>query len=190
MRVISGTARGKRLKSPADRKVRPTLDRVKENIFNMIGPSIRDSVAADLFAGSGALGIEALSRGARICYFSDMDEKSVAFVKDNLRETKLQERAEVYRMDARQVIEKLFQDQVKLDYLFIDPPYLKGIVQKILKQLGKYNIMQVEGIVIIETDKNEILPEEVAGLIKTKDRIYSGTRVSIFVAKGGEQNEQ
>ena len=93
-------------------------------------------------------------------------------------------------MDARQVIEKLFQDQVKLDYLFIDPPYLKGIVQKILKQLGKYNIMQVEGIVIIETDKNEILPEEVAGLIKTKDRIYSGTRVSIFVAKGGKQNEQ
>ncbi len=173
----------KKLIAPADQNVRPTLDRVKENIFNMIGPSIRDSVVLDLFAGSGALGIEALSRGARWCFFSDLDKKSIALVKGNLEATRLVERASVHHLDAERMIEYLFQRGEKIDYLLVDPPYSKGIVQKILKQLEKYNIMQVGGIVIIETDKSEILPDEVAGLSKTKDRVYSSTRISIFLAK-------
>lgn len=190
MRVISGTAKGKKLKSPSDETVRPTLDRVKENLFNIIGFDIRDSVVLDLFAGSGALGIEALSRGAKRCYFVDNDKRSIELVRHNLKETRLEENAIVLMSDAEHVIERLATQGEKFDYIFIDPPYCQGIVQKILKQLEKCNIMQEEGFVIIETDRAEKLPDQITDLYKTKEREYSSTRISIFEARNGVQDEQ
>lgn len=180
MRVISGNVRGKKLKSPEDEKVRPTLDRVKENIFNIIGPKIRNSVVLDLFAGSGALGIEALSRGAGKCYFVDNSKKSIELVKLNLCYTGLEANSEIFFTDADNAIKNLYNRGEKIDYIFVDPPYSKGIVQNVLKQLEKYNIINKEGIVIIETDKTEILPDTIHSLIKIKDREYSNTRISIF----------
>lgn len=185
MRVISGSARGKKLKSPADEKVRPTLDRVKENIFNIIGPRIRDAAVLDLFAGSGGLGIEALSRGAKECYFVDNDKRSLDLVRYNLKETGLEKNAVILAKDAESAIQKLCSENKKFDYILIDPPYCQGIVQKILKQLEKYNIMQEEGIVVIETDRIEKLPDETEYLIKIKDREYSSTRISIFESRNG-----
>ncbi|MDO4711654.1 MAG: 16S rRNA (guanine(966)-N(2))-methyltransferase RsmD [Peptostreptococcaceae bacterium] len=190
MRVISGTARGKKLKSPVDESVRPTLDRVKENLFNIIGSGIRDAVVLDLFAGSGALGIEALSRGAKRCVFVDNDKRSIELVRQNLKETRLAEHAVVHLAEAQSIIQKLCAEGQKFDYIFIDPPYCQGIVQKILKQLEKCNIMQEEGFVIIETDRFERPPEEISDLLKIKEREYSNTRISIFRRRNGAQDEQ
>lgn len=189
MRVISGTARGKKLKSPQDERVRPTLDRVKENLFNMIGLGIRGAVVLDAFAGSGGLGIEALSRGAAKCYFVDLNKKSIALTKENLKDSRLEENAVVLHMDAMDAIPKLFAQNIRVDYLFLDPPYNKGIVEKILQQLEKYNIMQEDGTIIIETDRDEKLEDEIHQLVKIKEKQYSSTRITIYQSKIGALHE-
>lgn len=180
MRVISGSARGKKLKSPSDQSVRPTLDRIKENIFNIIGFGIRNAEVLDLFAGSGALGIEALSRGAKRCVFVDNDKRSVALVQANLKTTALEKNAELLSTDAENAIHRLFSKGEKFDYIFLDPPYQQGIIQKILKQLEKCNIMQEGGILIIETDRCETISDDWVHLMKIKEKEYSNTRISIF----------
>ncbi len=189
MRVIAGSARGKKLRSPKDESVRPTLDRIKENIFNIIGFDIKESVVLDLFAGSGGLGIEALSRGASHCTFVDKDKNSIALVQANLKDTRLEKNAEIFQSDAESAIEKLYAKGKKFDYIFLDPPYQQGIIQKILKQLQKCNIMQEEGVVIIETDRLEKLPDEIYRFIKIKEREYSNTRISIYEIRNGEKDE-
>lgn len=183
LRVISGTARGKKLISPKDERVRPTLDRVKENIFNILG-NMRDKKILDLFSGSGALGIEALSRGAKICYFCDLDKESVKLTKQNLKATRLEEKGVVVNDDAINFISKLYTKKEKFDYIFLDPPYADGLVARVLEQLQKYDIMQNNGILIIETDKEELLDDEF-GFEKIKERVYSKTRISFFSKRRG-----
>lgn len=189
MRVISGSARGKKLRSPKDESVRPTLDRIKENIFNIIGFDIKESVVLDLFAGSGGLGIEALSRGASHCTFVDKDKSSITLVQANLKDTRLERNAEAYQMDAEKAIEKFYSKGKKFDYIFLDPPYQQGVIQKILKQLQKCNIMQEEGIIIVETDGLENLPDEIYHFTKMKEREYSNTKISIYEIRNGDKDE-
>lgn len=187
MRVISGTARGKKLTSPKDERIRPTLDRVKENIFNILG-NMRDKRVLDLFSGSGAIGIEALSRGAKVCYFCDMDKESVKLTKQNLKDTRLEDRGIAINDEATNFISKLYAKKEKFDYIFLDPPYADGLVGKVLEQLQKYNIMQDDAILIIETDKEELLNDEF-GFEKIKERVYSKTRISFFSKRKGINEE-
>lgn len=185
MRVISGKARGKKLKTPENDNIRPTLDRVKENLYNMIGFSIRNAVMLDLFSGTGAIGIEALSRGAEKVYFVDKDKKSYELTKYNVKSAKLEENAVILNQDAESALTQFENKGLKFDIIFLDPPYNKGIVQKILQQLEKYNIMQSEGVVIVETDREEETPERFGKFFKQKEKNYSSTKITFY----GVENE-
>lgn len=180
MRVISGKARGKKLKTPENDNIRPTLDRVKENVFNVIGFSIRNAVVLDLFSGTGAIGIEALSRGAKQVYFVDKDRKSYELTEFNVKSAKLEENAVILNQDAENALIQFENKDLKFDIIFLDPPYNKGIVQKILQQLEKYNIMQSEGVVIVETDREEETPEKFGKFFKQKEKSYSSTKITFY----------
>ena len=180
MRVISGKARGKKLKTPENDNIRPTLDRVKENVFNVIGFSIRNAVVLDLFSGTGAIGIEALSRGAKQVYFVDKDRKSYELTEFNVKSAKLEENAVFLNQDAENALLEFESKALKFDIIFLDPPYNKGIVQKILQQLEKYNIMQSEGVVIVETDREEVTPEKFGKFFKQKEKSYSSTKITFY----------
>lgn len=148
MRVISGNLRGKRLFSPSDNKVRPTTDRIKETMFNILQSKIDWSSCnvLDLFCGSGALGLEALSRGAKGIIFVDKDPNSVKLTNQNLAHCKV--KAQVYNADYRVALRKL-QGQ-KFDLILLDPPYNEKYEKELLKLIQKYEILNKNGLIILE----------------------------------------
>lgn len=153
MRVISGTARGTKLNSIESLSTRPTLDRVKEALFNIIQTHLQDSNVLDLFAGSGALGIECLSRGAKHCTFCDKSYQSVKMLKQNIQRTKFENKATILVEDYKKCIQTLKEN--KFDIIFIDPPYKMDIAVKSIKLILEYDIFAKDGIIILETDEEE-----------------------------------
>ena len=145
MRVISGTARGSILHSIENINTRPTLDRVKESLFNIIQNKIPDAVVLDLFAGSGALAIEALSRGAQKAYLCDCSKEAIQMINKNLEKTRLIEKTKIYNTD--------YMETLKFDIIFLDPPYKLDLSIKALEQISKSKLLNEEGIIIIETDE-------------------------------------
>ena len=152
MRVISGSARGTKLNSIDSLSTRPTLDRVKEPLFSIIQSYIQDAEVLDLFAGSGALGIEALSRGAKRCVFCDKSHSSIKMLNQNLQKTKLESKAIVYTEDYKKCLKSL---DSKFDIIFIDPPYKFNIGVDAIKMIVENNIFAKDGIIILETDEKE-----------------------------------
>lgn len=153
MRVITGTARGRKLKTPVGKDVRPTTDMVKEAIFSILHNDLPESRVLDLFAGSGQLGIEALSRGAKSATFIDENRESIACIKENLQHTGLFEQSSVALMDALSFLKRGGKE---FDIIFLDPPYKKGILEEALPLA--LNILAPKGVAVCETDKNEVLP--------------------------------
>ena len=152
MRVISGTARGTKLKSIESLSTRPTLDRVKESLFNILQPYIQEANVLDLFAGSGALGIEALSRGAKKCTFCDKSYEAIQMLEQNLERTRLKEKAVVLQQDYKTCLQK---QKEKLDIIFLDPPYKKDIAVDAVKRIVALQLLNQEGLIVIETDEKE-----------------------------------
>ena len=140
MRVIAGSARSLRLKTLDGMDTRPTTDRIKETLFNMIGPSMFDCVFLDLFAGSGGIGIEALSRGAREAVFVENNPKAMMCVKDNLKFTKLEGKAVTLTTDVMNALYKLEGEKV-FDYIFLDPPYDRGFEKRVLEYLSDSSLV-------------------------------------------------
>jgi len=159
---------------------RPTTDRVKENLFNIIAPYIADSTVLDLFAGSGSLGIEALSRGAQSAVFSDQSEKSIEIIKRNLEFTKLLENSEVFLGEALIILKKLSHLGKKFDIIFLDPPYKNEIVPKILDALEVNGILKDKVLIVAETDIEDELPNEIGTLIVSKQQIYGKTKLIFY----------
>ena len=153
MRVISGTARGTKLNSIESLSTRPTLDRVKEALFNIIQTHLQDSNVLDLFAGSGALGIECLSRGAKHCTFCDKSYETIKMLKQNLQRTKFETRATILVEDYKKCLQKL--EKNKFNLIFIDPPYKLDIAVNSIKLILEYGILAKDGIIILETDEEE-----------------------------------
>lgn len=153
MRVISGTAKGTKLNSIDNLSTRPTLDRVKEPLFSIIQSYIVDANVLDLFAGSGALGIECLSRGALKCTFCDKSYETIKMLKQNIEKTRFQEKSIVYNVDYKKCLENIKKE--KYDIIFIDPPYKLDIAVDSLKRILQYNILTKEGIIVVETDEQE-----------------------------------
>lgn len=180
MRVIAGKARGHKLDTLKGNATRPTMDKVKGAIFSMIAPDICDSCVLDLFAGSGALGIEALSRGAQSAIFVDKSRDSVGIIKKNLEHTKLYESSTVMNCDAMEAVMRLKDRKLKFDIIFIDPPYNKKIVQKALIFLESNGILKDNGIIIVEHSKDDNLPEEVGRFKKFKFKQYGITIISFY----------
>lgn len=153
MRVISGKARGTKLNSIESITTRPTLDRVKESLFNILQEYINQKVVLDLFAGSGALGIEALSRNAKNATFCDNNKQAIQMIKTNLERTRLLEKSEIINLDYKKCIELLNTKNKKFDLIFLDPPYKEDIAIDSLKLIIKNNLVNNKGIIVIETDE-------------------------------------
>lgn len=178
MRVISGSARGKKLQCVENMDIRPTLDRVKESVFNMISFDVADALVLDLFSGSGALGIEALSRGAAHCTFVDKASASVAVTKENLKATRLDSCADVICADSIDFINKTDK---KFNIIFIDPPYESDLYEKSLSAILRAHILADDGFIVTEYD-TEITPDfSTEGYKVIKDKKYG--RVKILIMK-------
>ncbi len=174
MRVITGQARGRRLVSPEGYDVRPTTDKVKESIFNIIQFQIADSVVLDLFAGSGQLGIEALSRGAASAVFVDSSRKSLDVVKKNIEMCRFQSSARTFLCEASAFLRSTSE---KFDIVFLDPPYHNNLCVTALELLG--DAVNDDAIVICETQNDEELPETIGSF--TVDRVYSYSSIKLTV---------
>ena len=180
MRVISGSARGKKLLSTDGYDVRPTLDRVKESVFNMIAFDIPDTSVLDLFSGSGALGIEALSRGAKYSTFVDNSSQSILVTKKNLEATHLEDLATVVTSDSIEYLKKCHK---KFDIIFIDPPYESDLYEKSLLNIKENNVLTKDGFIVLEYDINTTPPFDFCGFEIFKEKKYG--RVKILLMKEG-----
>jgi len=177
MRVISGKYKGKSLIGFDIDGTRPTMDRVKESLFGIIQTYIKDSKVLDLFAGSGSLGIEALSNGASECYFFDNNIELINIIKKN---TVGINGAHVMKSDYKNALERLKNSDIKLDIIFLDPPYKLNLINDCLDKIYKYNLLNDEGIVVCEYE-NEIINTENFDLIKEKK--YGSKNIKIYKCK-------
>ncbi len=176
MRVISGIARGRKLVAPEGLDVRPTTDKVKESIFNILQFELPDSRVLDLFAGSGQLGLEALSRGAASCTFIDNSARSLQFVKENLEHTGLDRLPVTLRQEEAAVFLQRTQDT--FDIALLDPPYHKQILDRILPLLAPH--LSDSGIILCETARDETLPETAGMFRKAKEYDYGKIKLTLF----------
>lgn len=184
MRVIAGLAKGHKLKSLKGLKTRPTLERIREAVFNVLGSKVVDAVVLDLFSGTGAIGIEALSRGARYCYFNDSDRNAKEVIWQNLLHCRLQEKARLYSIDALLLIDFLDKQQnIVLGLVYIDPPYNLGIYESILAKLEKSSLLNEDSIVIAESNNKTMLPDKTGNLELTRKNTYGDTIIWYYQYK-------
>lgn len=183
MRVIAGSARRTPLKTLDGLGTRPTTDRIKETLFNMLQYDLADCVFLDLFAGSGAIGIEALSRGAAQAVFVESDSRAVACVQDNLEAARLKERALVMHCDALTALKRL-EGKYRFDYIFMDPPYEAGLERQMLEYLRDSRLIDRESTLIIEASlKTRFDYLESMGFVVEKHKEYKTNR-HLFVYRG------
>lgn len=185
MRVITGIARGHRLTAPEGLDVRPTSDKVKEGVFSSIQFDIEGAQVLDLFAGSGQMGIEALSRGAAHAVFVDNSEKSLKCVNDNLKSTRLDRLAEVVARDSYDYIRLTSQ---KFDIIILDPPYRHGHIPKLLPLAAEK--LRDGGFIICEYEKEAGQPEAPEGMTLKKVYSYGKINVAVFIKPAAEEDEQ
>lgn len=177
MRVISGKARGVNLKTPEGLTTRPTADRVKEALFSIINFDVPNTSVLDLFGGTGQLGIEALSRGAKSAVFVDAGEAACKLIKENLRRAKLEEQGRVIRSD---YLRFLTTCREKFDIVFLDPPYAEEFLENSLKKLSEIDILQSNGIIVCERPLGKELPAEIPGFTRSKDYKYGTTVLTLY----------
>ncbi|HZG71595.1 MAG TPA: 16S rRNA (guanine(966)-N(2))-methyltransferase RsmD [Chondromyces sp.] len=181
MRVISGKCKGLPLKAVPGRDTRPTTDKVKEAIFNMVGPYFSEGTGLDLFAGTGGLGIEALSRGFEHMIFVDRDMKAVQTVKENVSRCELDEYCEIYRNEAQRALKAIMKRHLVFDGIFLDPPYKKQQLEKLLLQIEEYKLLKKNGFILCEHGSDIKLPEQIGELVQTKHEVYGIISISIYI---------
>ena len=177
MRVITGKARGVQLKTPDGMLTRPTADRVKEALFSIINFDLPGAAVLDLFGGTGQLGIEALSRGAKSAVFVDQREDACKIIRENLRRTKLESQGRVIRSD---YLDYLRRSREKFDIILLDPPYAEVFLENALKCITEIDILQSGGIIVAERPVGKDLLCEFPGYTRSKDYKYSSTILTIF----------
>lgn len=185
MRVITGIARGHRLTAPEGMDVRPTSDKVKEGIFSAVQFELEGAYVLDLFAGSGQLGIEALSRGAKHAVFVDSSAKSIRCVNENLANTRLSKQAEVISRDSYDYIKLT---AAEFDIIILDPPYRHGHIQKILPLAAKK--LRSGGLIICEYESEAGVPEAPEGLVLRKTYKYGKINAAVFCSPVSEEDEE
>ena len=184
MRVISGSARGRRLKELQGMETRPTTDRVKEGLFNVIQFHIEGRRVLDLFAGTGQLGIECLSRGADSAVFVDERRDAAALVRDNLVATRLSDRARVIQGEA---MTYLASCREKFDLIFLDPPYETGKLERALEQISAFDILTEHGIIVCESPAGQPLPELAPPYVRGRAYRYGKIGVTLYHREASDQ---
>lgn len=180
MRVVSGSAKGRPLKAVPGMGTRPTTDKVKEAIFSMIGPYFDGGTALDLFAGTGGLAIEALSRGMDKAIFIDMDPKSIETVRANLKAARLEGQAEVYRNEAERALKVLEKRGVSLDVVFLDPPYRMKNGDKLMELMHGKGMLKSGATIVLEHESGYEYPEAFGSFSCIRHAVYGETAVSIY----------
>lgn len=189
MRVISGSAKGRKLKFPSGAKTRPLSDFAKEGLFNILADKIVGGDFLDLFAGTGQVGIEALSRGSRIAIFVDSDRKAVSSIWENLDITSLSDRAEVYCTDVARAITALGKKKAGFDVVFIGAPYTVPVLGPTMEKVAKSDIVKYEGLVIAEHNKRIVLNEVYGGdIVRIREVKYGDTILSIYRRERTDEN--
>lgn len=184
MRIITGDFRGRKLETPVSNNIRPTSDKVKESIFNILSMDIPGSVCVDLFAGTGNLGLEALSRGAEFCYFGDASNESIALIKKNIAICKANEYSRILAGDYSRVLARIDR---KVDVFFLDPPYEAGLYEKCFKLIRELDLLAEGGVIMAEHGKRQPLDDEIEGFVKIKEKKYGSIIVDIF---GGSNDDE
>ena len=183
MRVITGTARGRRLLEPEGMDTRPTTDRVKEGIFSSIQFEIEGRRVLDLFGGTGQMGIEALSRGAAHCTFLDLRKEAVGVIRENLKRTGFAEEAAVVQGD---YLAFLTRCKEKFDLIFLDPPYAADLLEQALTAIATFDICREHGIIVAESAADKVLPELPAPYRLYREYRYGKIRLSVYHRSGNE----
>lgn len=184
VRVISGSRKGHRLKAPKGNKVRPTEDRIKESLFNILGDINKNAIVLDAFAGSGSIGIEFLSRGAKQVYFVDEFYGSISTIRENLEHTKLINMANIIRSDIFLVFNQFYKDNLLFDYIYLDPPFnQEELALKLLEKIHTEDILKDKGIIIIEHGKNLGLADNIYDFQKIDHRKYGNKFLTFYKTK-------
>jgi len=190
LRVISGIAKGRKLQAPPGIKTRPITDMIKEALFNMLQPQILNSNFLDLFAGSGSVGIEALSRGAANAVFVDSDLQAVKIIRQNLDHCKLQ--GEVYRSDVFDFLQRVARHKRSFDIVFADPPFTQEtLFEKTLNALNSTDLIKPQGVIIIRVPRNTQLSSRLNHIVMVKKNIYGESALYFYhrsVEEGGSIN--
>ena len=180
MRIISGKARGTKLYTLDGMNTRPTLDRVKESIFNIIQNKIEDSKVLDLFAGSGAIGLECISRGAKEAILCDKSKEAIEIIKKNAQKTHMEEQVQILNTDYETCLEKIKKQQ--FDIIYLDPPYETNYIVEALKKIIEFEMATNESIIIVETDDEKRILKEIEDLeVKIVDKRKYGRATIIFL---------
>ena len=186
MRIITGEYRGRKLETPIGYTVRPTSDKVKEAVFSILMNDTYDAVYVDLFAGTGSLGLEALSRGARKCYFCDSSRDSIRLVKTNIAKCGAQDKSVVIAGDFTKALNGLRE---QADVFLIDPPYKDGLYEKCLAMIDSLDLLSDNGIIIAEHGVRDQVPEVSGSLVKVREKRYGQVMLSIYRKDSPEDNE-
>ncbi len=183
MRIISGTAKGAKLYTLEGIDTRPTLDRIKESLFNIIKNEILDSYVLDLFAGSGGVGLEFASRGAKKVILCDNSKEAIKIINKNIEKTKLEEKIDLKQINSQRLLDNLKNE--KFNIIFIDPPYNSDLIVKSVEKIFENDMISTEGIVILETDEEERILKQIKKYEKNIYDIRRYGRVKlIFMRKG------
>ncbi len=180
MRIITGSAKGQKLKAPKSSAVRPTADRVKESLFNIIAGRVEGAQVADLCAGTGNLGLEALSRGAAAAVFVDSSHTSMNLVRENAAHTRLAGRAEFCRLDAAIAVGRLSLAGRRFDLVFCDPPYNRGLVAAVLQAIDRTPFLNAGGLIILEHSQHEPVPTDLSTLSTIRTQRYGETLITFL----------
>ncbi|MEG0772274.1 16S rRNA (guanine(966)-N(2))-methyltransferase RsmD [Clostridium sp.] len=183
MRVIAGIAKGKKLLSPEGMGTRPTLDRVKESIFSIIQNRLMDSVVLDQFAGTGSLGLEAVSRGAKECHLIDKGDATFNFLKQNIVNLKFQDKCTCYKGDCYRYLEEFGKAGKVFSLIFIDPPYAKEMIPPSIELITKYGLLHKEGLIVTKIDSGEEIYEGDGNINLIDKRKYGNTTVCLYEHK-------
>lgn len=182
MRIIGGKAKGTKLYTLEGKNTRPTLDRVRESLFNILQFKLQGSIFLDLFSGSGACGIEAVSRGAKKAILCDKSKQAIEIIKKNIEKTHAKEQIELYHMTFEELLETKVKE--KLDIIFIDPPYQTDFAYKAVKIILDNNLISEDSILIIETDQEKRVKEQLKNLeIEIMDERKYGRANLIFLCQ-------
>ena len=186
MRIVSGKYKGRAINPPRNLRARPTTDFAKENLFNVLGNLVdfEQCDVLDLFAGTGQLGIEALSRGAKHAVFVDAASKAVEAVRANLKHCKLSDQAKIAQMDAASFLKST---TTRFDIVFLDPPYQQKIIDAVLPMV--VGQMAPQGIILCETERNEQLPESAGDYEIAKTYFYGKAKITAYRRKEGQEEE-
>lgn len=179
MKIISGSLKGRTIDGFNIEGTRPTMNRVKESLFGMIQNYIKDSICLDLFAGSGNLGFEAISNGCRKCYFNDKNPKCINIINKNIKNFNVEEQAKTLNLDYKKCLIYLEQQQIKLDIIFLDPPYKIEVLNEIIEFVIDKDLLSDNGIIVCEVDNN-YLKEDFEKLEIIKNRKYGDKYIIIY----------